>query len=345
MDEDVLRVGLIGAGQWGQLHAKIYNKRRDVRMVAVADTNVERAKMLAHDHGGQIDVYEDYRDLIRNSSVDAVSVVVPDSLHRAVIMDAVQNGKHVLIEKPLTTDLSEARLCVDAMRKGQKTYMVNFHLRWALPFYHAHKLIQDGVIGEPCFASFEHSNTNHFATDILPWADRSNVLWFLGVHSIDMLQWLFGRRVDRVFCVSEKRLLLQKGVDTPDYFASTLQFEGGGSALLENSWILPKSHPSIARCRCKVIGTEGSMDIDLVNNKSLTYAPNDSGPVDVNGFATTLMDDSYVGAPAFAIAHFVQSALSGNSPDVSLEDALSTVAVVTALLDSVSTAKQKRVEL
>ena len=337
-------VGVIGTGTWGSLHARIYRSLPDAELIAVADRERSKADQLADDMGSGIEVYTEHGALLENPAVQAVSVVVPDHLHKQVILDAVDAGKHVLIEKPFTTRVDEALECVKAMKEHGRTYMVNFHLRWMLPFYKAHELIRRGAIGEPQFASFEQSNTVDLPTKILGWAGRSNVLWFLGIHSVDMLQWLFGRSITRVFSRSDKQVLAARGVDTEDFFATTVSFAGGAQAFLENSWILPNTSPAVAACNCRIVGSKGSLEIDVINGGGLTYTAQDEPAADVNLFGFNTFDQSLVGSPVSSISHFLRCVRTGEAPMVTLADALSSVRIITAALRSARSGEAVDVE-
>jgi len=99
-----LRVGVVGVGHLGSAHAKVYSKLKKVQLVTVCDCNSSRAHEIAKLF--ETDHCTDYREMF--GKVDAVSIVVPTSLHYAISKDFLQQGIHVLIEKPITKNLEEA---------------------------------------------------------------------------------------------------------------------------------------------------------------------------------------------------------------------------------------------
>jgi len=110
-----IRVGVIGVGYLGQHHARIYSELQDSILVGVADVNMKRCQEIAEKHGCQ--AFDDYRDMF--SQVDAVSIVVPTVYHYTVAMDALQEGKDLLIEKPITSTVVEAeKLIKEADNRG-----------------------------------------------------------------------------------------------------------------------------------------------------------------------------------------------------------------------------------
>lgn len=100
----MIKVAVIGAGSIGQHHVRIFSGLDNVELVGIADTDSARSEELASKYGCR--AYSDYRDLI--DSVDAVSIAVPTTLHFRTGMDLLTSGKHVIIEKPITTTIDEA---------------------------------------------------------------------------------------------------------------------------------------------------------------------------------------------------------------------------------------------
>lgn len=100
----MLNIGVIGVGYLGQHHARIFSSIDGVRLVAVVDSDGNRAKEIANKYGCK--AYTDYKDILK--SVDAVSIAAPTSAHYEVAMQCIKTGKHVLIEKPITSTIEEA---------------------------------------------------------------------------------------------------------------------------------------------------------------------------------------------------------------------------------------------
>jgi predicted dehydrogenase len=94
-----MKVGIIGTGNLAELHMKAYRKNPDVEIVAVCDFNLERAKQRAEQFGAK-EVYQDYKDMLSKSDIDAVSVITWNNTHAEITVNALNAGKHVLCEKP-----------------------------------------------------------------------------------------------------------------------------------------------------------------------------------------------------------------------------------------------------
>ncbi|OGW85847.1 MAG: UDP-N-acetyl-D-glucosamine dehydrogenase [Omnitrophica bacterium RIFCSPLOWO2_01_FULL_45_10] len=115
-----LKVGVVGTGYLGSLHAKIYSKLDNVKFVAVSDCNLERAFEVGKKYRAAS--YSDYEDLF--GRVDAVSIAVPTSLHYNIAKDFLNHDVHVLIEKPITKTLSEADELIEIARYRKLTLQV-----------------------------------------------------------------------------------------------------------------------------------------------------------------------------------------------------------------------------
>lgn len=336
--KEVLRVGVIGFGRWGSVHAGIYDGLPNAELVAVADPYEPALSRTDQLLNSSVATFQDYNELLLDPDIDAVSITVPDHLHTDAILAAVESGKHVLIEKPFTLTASDARACVEAMKEHGNTYMVNFSLRWMTPFYRAKQLIDEGKIGEPRYCYFEQSNTPEVPLNMLKWASKSNVVWFLGVHSIDMVEWLFSSRISRVAAHADRGVLAARGVDTEDFVISTCELGSGATAVIENSWILPESHTGISTCRCKIVGTKGTLNVDALSAASLSYS-DDKATTALNMFGLNRVDDRFIGSPAASVEHFVECAIHGRTPRVSVEDGLSSVLVATSIIESFKSAE------
>lgn len=108
----MIKVGVIGLGSMGQHHARLYSQL-DCELVGVADSNLDRAREIARKYG--TGYYSDYHDLL--TKVDAVSIVVPTTLHHPVAMDFLNEGIHCLIEKPIAFELYEAQEMINIARE------------------------------------------------------------------------------------------------------------------------------------------------------------------------------------------------------------------------------------
>jgi len=115
-----LKVAVVGVGHLGKWHADKYAAAADCELVAVVDTNIENARDIAQKHGA--DAYSDYRDII--PLVDAISLVVPTSLHYKIARGFLEAGIHCLIEKPVTETVAEAETLIEIAQRKELVLQV-----------------------------------------------------------------------------------------------------------------------------------------------------------------------------------------------------------------------------
>jgi predicted dehydrogenase len=183
----LVRVGVVGLGQWGQHHARIYHHLPDVTLAAVVDTSP--FEVMASAKRYQAVGYRDYRMLF--GKVDAVSLAVPTALHYEMAREFLQRGVHVLVEKPITTTLEQAAELVDLAQRAGVTLLVG-HVERFKPSVQA---LTD-LVTEPLFVQVRR---------VRPW-DPSRVMDVgvvldLMIHDLDIILNLMRSPVTRVSAI------------------------------------------------------------------------------------------------------------------------------------------------
>lgn len=191
---DQVRVGVIGCGI-GAIHLEGYEQEKRAKIMAIAGLDEERCAQLVQ----RFNVpqrYRDYRDLLENPEIDAVSVAVPNHLHAEVAIAALQAGKHVLVEKPLARTIAEAEEIVRVGDESGKVLGTVFDKRGRCDFEYVGQLALTGYFGDIYYVKAY-------------WLRRSGIpglgSWFtkkelsgggplidLGVHMIDLALWMLG---------------------------------------------------------------------------------------------------------------------------------------------------------
>lgn len=330
-----LKMAIVGTGIWGENHANIYQAHPFAEVVAICDMDYDKAKAMG-DKLGIDKVYSDYSEMFRSSDCDAVAIVTPDFAHADIAVAAANHKKHILIEKPLATTRDDVFRILEAVEANKVRAMVDLHNRWSPPFHAAHQAVERGDIGEVYSAYSRLNDVKWVATDMLPWAAKSSILWFLGSHSLDTLRWFFQDEVKRVYCVSREGILKGLGVDTVDEYLTTLEFKKGGIAQMENGWITPNANPCINDIKFNVLGTKGMIAIDASNHNMIQqYTDNKVSVPD------TIVQNSIFGKPrgfAFeSIRGYVDCILDGSEFPVSVYDAANTSLAILSIMESAKT--------
>src|SRR5689334_11212265 len=141
-----VRVGIIGAGGIARSHARAYQRVPGVEIVAVADLLPERAEAMSREFNIP-HVFTDHRKLLELDGLDAVSVCTFNQAHRQPTVDALEAGKHVLVEKPLSYALDDAVAMISAARRTGKIMHTGFWQRWQPELQAAKRIVDSGALG------------------------------------------------------------------------------------------------------------------------------------------------------------------------------------------------------
>jgi len=187
-----IRVGIIGCSEIGRAHAGAVAVCDASEIVAAADHDVSMANALAADHSG-VKAYASHEDLLAHDGLDAVVICVPTCVHRDVAVDALEAGKHVLLEKPPARNVAELQEVTDAARQAERTLMVCYQRRHDPVHREAREMIRNGVLGKPYYG-----RVRWFAFHSYPlrqehcwrWSTRGGAMASLGSHLIDLQLWL-----------------------------------------------------------------------------------------------------------------------------------------------------------
>lgn len=332
---NVIHMGIVGAGIWGENHIQIYQDHPFAEVVAICDQQVEKAKALANKYGIP-SYYQDYHDMMKDEKIDAIAIVTPDFAHTDIAICAANHNKHMLIEKPLATKQEDVFQILEAVKQNHVRAMIDLHNRFSPPFHAAYEAIQKNELGELYSAYIRLNDIKWVATDMLPWASKSSILWFLGSHSLDTLRWLFQDEVKRVYSVAKAGILKGMGIDTIDEYLTTIEFCKGGIAQMENGWITPNANPCVNDIKCNLLGTKGMIAIDASNHNLIQKYSDQSVVV-----PDILVQHHIFGKPkgfAFAsIQSFVDCLLSGEEFPVTIYDAANTTLAILAIMESAKT--------
>jgi predicted dehydrogenase len=328
-----VKMGIIGVGIQGEQQIKSFRTIENVEVLAIADLNEKRAKEVGEKYRIPR-VYTDFHDLTKDQDIEAVSICTPDHLHTEPALTALENNKHLLIEKPLATNVADAQRIVEEADKRSLKLMVNFSNRWFPPYRLAKETIESGEIGKIASAYARLSDTIYVPTEMIKWSGKTSVLWFLGSHTFDLLRWLLQDEVKRVFGISRSIVLNRLGIQTPDFYQVIIEFQSGLTAVMENSWILPRGEPFIVDCKMEIFGDKGAIRIDRSHHGSLKI---------VNEHRM-LFPDVYV-LPYENISIFVRAALESfvnclihdSEPPVSGRDGFIVTKVLSAIIRSSET--------
>ncbi len=144
-----IRLGLIGCGgNMRGAHVPRIQAEKDVKLVCVADTVKEQARLLMDRYGGEVACYEDYRRMIQQEALDAIFISSPHSMHYEQARIGLEAGLHVLVEKPLTVFPGHTRALIDLAAQKKRFLQVSYQRNYFAPHVYARELVREGYIGE-----------------------------------------------------------------------------------------------------------------------------------------------------------------------------------------------------
>ncbi len=251
-----VKFGIIGAGAISYSSAREIMAHGQAEIVALCDANAERAKRLASTIGVQ-EYYDNSRELIANDNVDAIYIAVPNAFHAPLAEEALERGKHVILEKPFALNAREARAVADAATRTGKLFMLGMNQRFAPGAQKIKSLAEAGRLGEIYHAK-------------ACWMRRSGIpslgTWFsskalagggslldIGVHMMDLSLYImdnfqpeavtgatytkFGNRGlgEGGWGISEKENI---EFDVDDFATALIKLKGGATLQLDVSWAL-----------------------------------------------------------------------------------------------------------
>lgn len=326
-----MRVALIGAGTWGKAHAEIYSSHHLSEFVGVCDVSEEKAKALAEKY--KVRHFTDYEEMLDEVECDAVAVVTPDFTHAKPIVAAAKRNKHILCEKPLATSYEDLELILNALKGKDIQIMVDLHNRWNPPVCKIKDDVDAGKIGKVVSAYIRLNDIIYVPTEMLPWAEKSSILWFLGSHSVDVLNWIIGEKVERVYSVSYEGILKSKGIDVPDLYQTILEYPKGVVATMENSWILPNTNPYVNDYKLNITGEKGMFNMDFSHHTLLErFLEDEASHPDV--ICKPRVQGKPTGLGYESIRDFIERIYHKEEVRVPLEDSIAVTKIILAIMES-----------
>ncbi|HEX54899.1 MAG TPA: Gfo/Idh/MocA family oxidoreductase [Candidatus Altiarchaeales archaeon] len=239
----MIRVGVIGTGEMGQHHVRIFSDMSDAELVGISDVNEERLSTISRRYG--VEAFLDHKELLKHD-LDAVSIAVPTTLHTKIAMDAMNKGIDVLVEKPIADTLENADLMIRRAEKEDLKLMVG-HIERFNPAIIKLKELQKRLGKIVAISARRVGPYNPRIRDV-------GVIIDLGVHDIDVMSYLYSEEIKSVHAYAGS--VMHK---FEDYASILLGFKNGNSGSIETNWLTPHKVRKLT-----VTGTEGIAYVDYI---------------------------------------------------------------------------------
>ena len=225
-------VAVIGCGLWGKnVVRNFYNLNA---LNTVCDLDEENRKNLKEQYP-DVNIIADFNEALKNPDIDAVAVVTPSHTHYKIVKQAIEMGKHVYVEKPISTVASEAMSLAKIADENNKILMVGHLLMYHPAVNRLKMLIKEGVLGDIRYVQSDRLNINYFKND-------RSVMWDLAPHDVSMTSYILGKEPVRVISAVGAS---SDNNDIMDITHVTIEYEGGIVAHISDSWIHPQKRVNL----------------------------------------------------------------------------------------------------
>jgi len=268
-----LGIAFIGAGRMGSQRATIAATHPAVRFLAIADIDPARArtvgeKVKADFHSG------DNLEVISRPEVNAVVVSTPEHEHTRPVLQALELGKPVLVEKPLALSLDDARKIAAAVREAKGDLFVGYTKRYTRSYILAKEYITRGCLGRMLGASTRVYNSRAQAFQILKRSPHASPVLDVLTYYVDLVCWFFaGNAPAEVVARGQKGVFRDAGYGADDVTWAIVTFTDGAVVSLGVDYALPEKYPTLGQSpRMEVLGTEGVIFLDEEHKEHIIYS-------------------------------------------------------------------------
>lgn len=332
MAKDKIGLAVVGLGfVGGQAHVPACKKVPLAELIAVIDVIEEKAKQVATKY--QTKYYTDYKEALKNPQIDAIIIAVPTPFHYDVASEAIESGKHVLCEMPLTPTIEESERLREQAKETGVVLMPDLNFRFTPNYVQAKKLIDQGALGKPLAVSFSEFIA---AKDLEAQWPANSWAWniaksggypdfTLSVWSIDLIRWLLNTEIDDVKWMTNYNPL--KGFE---------EFTGYNTV-----GIIKLSTDAIGRLHygATVPPGEGTSTLEVYGNNTNTLKAcwNNTLTLNSKGFKqewTFKEKGTKAWGHRQIDSYFVECILKGKKPTVTVEDAIKAQIVAAKMVKS-----------
>jgi UDP-N-acetylglucosamine 3-dehydrogenase len=250
---DRLRIGVIGLGWFGEIHCEAIAGIPNLELAALCTRRPERLAEMAAKFGVS-KTFTDYRQMLADKDIDAVSIVTMWDQHTEPAVDALKAGKHVFLEKPMASTIADCKLIMAAARASSGILQIGHICRFNPRYRMAKQAIDEGRIGKIVALQSRRNIPAAWTPAIL---EKIGPIVGDAIHDTDLMLWFTGDRVASAYA----QTVSVRNLKYPDIGQTMYRFKGGATATLETVWCMPEKTPFDIDERMSIIGTEGIIHI------------------------------------------------------------------------------------
>lgn len=323
--EKTLKMAVIGVGYMGRIHAACVAQAENLELSAIVEPNEKLGKEVAEEF--DVPYIKSVADLKNYPEIQAVNICVPEEYHCATAVQCAEMGLHIAIEKPIAKTVDEANLIVEACKKNNVRLLVMHTVHFVEDYRLMKNQYEAGAIGNVSQITI----TRHLGReDMDRFKGRVTILYYVGVHDLEAVQWITGHKIVRVAArrVDSMKLFGEEG------FSILFEMDNGACGTMNVGWQLPNELPGMDRI--VMIGDKGFIDYDQLKN-----------PLTVNN--TSIMssfwprDGKIVGPYINENVQFADAVLNDRELWVDTEDAIYIIKVMEAVQRAADSGKFEEV--
>jgi predicted dehydrogenase len=325
---DRLRIGVIGLGWFGEIHAETIKGVANLELAALCTRTESRLTEQGKKFGVK-KLYRDYTELLADPEIDAVSICTMWDQHTEPAVAALQAGKHVFLEKPIASTVADAQKIVAASKGAKGILFIGHIVRFNPRYRMAKQAIDAGRIGKIVALSSRRNIPAAWTPEIL---NKIGPIVGDAIHDTDIMLWFTGERIVSAYA----QTVDVRGLKHPDIGQTMYRFAGGATATLETVWCMPEKTPFDIDERMSIIGTEGIIHVqDTFPNLGIVDAGKLHSP---DTTYWPMFDGVRGGALRDEFTYFANSALAGRTPEIGRpEDAAAALEATLAAEESART--------
>lgn len=248
-----VKIGIIGAGRIGRLHAENIVHIPQVEIKTISDLFVENLQEWANKIGIQ-NVTSDYNDILNDSEIDAVFICSPTNTHLSIIRDAAKAGKHIFCEKPISFSTEETKEALKIVKETGVKLQVGFNRRFDKHFKKVHDTVKEGVVGEPQLVKITSRDPEPPPADYIK--SSGGLFVDMAIHDYDIARYVTGSEVVEVYVQGANLIDPAIGdLGDIDTALTILKFENGALGVIDNSRKAVYGYDQ----RVEVFGSKGSV--------------------------------------------------------------------------------------
>lgn len=340
-----LNFAIIGCGRISYKHVEgLYENKDLANLVATCDVKIDLAEAKAKeyvekmgDNSLRIGTYEDYKEMLEKEDIDVVTIATESGYHAEIAIYCMNRGKHVIVEKPMAMSIDDANRMIEVAKANNVKLSVAHQNRFNKPIQKLREAVEGNKLGRIMNGTARilwRRDDNYYKQ--APWRGTyeldGGTLMNQCIHNIDLLQWMIGSEVERVYAETET---FRNPIEAEDFGAIVVRFKNGSIGIIEGSAVV---YPKNLEETLSVFGTEGTVVIGgLAVNELKTWRFENENEEEVKKDLQVQIDSVYGKGHTPLFKDVIEAVLEDRKPYISGEDAIVPLSIILAAYKSMKT--------